>query len=508
MSKRVSHRADAGARLRGAAEGVARIRKRARPLVVLWTCFACGRDFRYDLERSAPDAAGDIPSKSGMSNGIAASPRQDAASDDNSGREQSALGLVASDASAGESLETSRGSEGSKPANTSFAEANISDWRSSERVLSMPSVVASDAGIAGQSRDASFGSVSFEPVDTSPVEADNSLVSSSSWTRSEPHGANSEAGGSELAVVSSNPSSTQPESSSAAVEPTVLHTVRPCRGAGSLELCEGVQVNGRCTALQGASTFACYRTDYRELVAGKRHTCVLYARDHAVNCWGSDDLAQVRDTPLINSVSNLQAGGVATCLLDSNGEPRCWGEGPLLQDIPSGPFTELSVGWDAACGRDSEGFYTCWGDDSDSKLSGRPDEPVVALAIGWQQACAVLEDGSIACWGSNDSGQASPPPGNDYKALSLASWHGCATRSDNTLICWGGVTTAPQGQTKVVSSRGLDTCAVMANDTVKCWGNGAARSVPSLLARNVAVGDGHACAILLDGQITCWGAAP
>jgi alpha-tubulin suppressor-like RCC1 family protein len=117
-------------------------------------------------------------------------------------------------------------------------------------------------------------------------------------------------------------------------------------------------------------------------------------------------------------------------------------------------------------------------------------------------------------------------------------FHQCAVRSDQTVACWGGnevgqlgdttlndssVPVAVDGLTDVVAldAATATTCALRSNGTVGCWGSnssgqigdGAAvpfRSAPSsgnglIDVVDIAVGDGHACAVIADGTVSCWG---
>jgi hypothetical protein len=269
-----------------------------------------------------------------------------------------------------------------------------------------------------------------------------------------------------------------------------------------------VLVDGTCRCpLSGVAS--CARCDYEHVVSGSKHSCVIRG-DGSVLCWGLDTSFQIRTTPTDSGYEQLRAAAVATCALRGDGTPACWGfnQGRLIE-VPPGPFESLVVGWDSACGKDAAGAYTCWGSDEDGTISLRPSGPLLDLALGWRQGCAILPSRSITCWGRNDRGQTNAPAGNDFVSLSLASWHGCAIRENATVTCWGSLPSWPTGTVKSLWSRGLDTCAIMSDDAVACWGQGAAAIAPTgLRARAVAVADGHACALDLDGNVRCWGTLP
>lgn len=262
-------------------------------------------------------------------------------------------------------------------------------------------------------------------------------------------------------------------------------------------------VDGGCSPRYTAS--GCSRTRFVDVIAGKVHSCGLRG-DGTVRCWGNDAFGQVSQAPTNAGFKSLHSGGVYSCAMRLDDTVLCWGYAATgVPDAPLSPLLSLVTGWDAACGEELDGVFQCWGNDTGGKYSPRPSAPVLDLGIGWEQGCAILLDGSITCWGADEAGQASPPSGDDYVALSLASWHGCAQHTDQTIDCWGAVENWPTHPITSMNSRGLDTCVIAPDDQVHCFGSGNARDVPPLTAQRVAVGDGHACALLFDDSITCWG---
>jgi alpha-tubulin suppressor-like RCC1 family protein len=87
------------------------------------------------------------------------------------------------------------------------------------------------------------------------------------------------------------------------------------------------------------------------VVTGGSHTCVIYASDSGLRCWGDNSSAQL-GLPNTNNmgtsastlpntldaikftgatISSVYAGGWHTCVLLSNGQVRCWGWNSLGQ---------------------------------------------------------------------------------------------------------------------------------------------------------------------------------
>ena len=177
--------------------------------------------------------------------------------------------------------------------------------------------------------------------------------------------------------------------------------------------------------------------------------------------------------------------------------------------------------------------------------------------------CAIMDDDSLMCWGDNDQGalglrtddtKATSPvgpvdlgTGRTAKAVYVESGYTCAILDDDTVKCWGsnshsrlgyGDTTtryAPDatevanlgaGRTAKALALAPDhACAILDDDTVKCWGYGtygrlgygdetprtaaAATAVVDLgsgrTAKAISAGYYHTCAILDDDKLKCWG---
>jgi alpha-tubulin suppressor-like RCC1 family protein len=167
----------------------------------------------------------------------------------------------------------------------------------------------------------------------------------------------------------------------------------------------------------------------------------------------------------------------------------------------------------------------------------------------------VLQYGTVACWGANDSGQLGNGTTSPSATPVLVSGittathvtagesHSCALLQDGSVECWGddfygelGNGHAGNGQSSSVpvaaeifptnpateiSAGGYNTCAVMQNRTVTCWGNGdhgqlgnggvfPHDSSPVLVANinnatDVSTGLDYACAVRVDGGVSCWG---
>jgi alpha-tubulin suppressor-like RCC1 family protein len=170
---------------------------------------------------------------------------------------------------------------------------------------------------------------------------------------------------------------------------------------------------------------------------------------------------------------------------------------------------------------------------------------VVALAAGYHD-CFVADDGRIFCDGTNDSGELGDGTTdyrdypnlavvgiNDATSVAVGLHSSCATRSTGTVWCWGQALGSTNVSRVPLQVPGIDhatsvvmgqdfACALRDDGTVWCWGqdwfgqlgNGSTAQVSFAepqqaigvsTAVQIAAGHIHACALLADGTVSCWG---
>jgi alpha-tubulin suppressor-like RCC1 family protein len=126
----------------------------------------------------------------------------------------------------------------------------------------------------------------------------------------------------------------------------------------------------------------------------------------------------------------------------------------------------------------------------------------VSFAFGFTFACAVLDDGSVACWGTNTSGELG--------------------RGRTSFLEDPGPVVGLASKAKAVAVGQAHACALLDDGSVECWGVGlegqvgdgttngslTAKPVHSLPSRVVALiaGGDSTCTILDDQSAWCWGA--
>ena len=314
--------------------------------------------------------------------------------------------------------------------------------------------------------------------------------------------------------------------------------------------CDGTQ-----TCADGMSCVAglCTRgaTCVVAVASGARHSCAI--RGPAVTCWGNNTYGQLggsssaagavtgSSSPDLGAAPTaLAAGGRHTCaaLAGDGAQVACWGDnahgqlglvgatgnqiiafgtGHLIMSISAGRNHTCVVDNDDG-GATQGGAVRCWGDSHLGQL-GRPDMSIgaatspsglpavdlggaraLAVSAGAYHTCALLENASLACWGWNDylqigTGSGGEVPsviavGGPVRAVAAGGFQTCAILDGGTVKCWGQ---DDAGQTGVRTNVKLDT-----PPTPVDLGNGRT-------ARAISLGTSHACALLDDFAVKCWG---
>ena len=130
-------------------------------------------------------------------------------------------------------------------------------------------------------------------------------------------------------------------------------------------------------------------------------------------------VASVEDPPTEEPLTGLIAissGRSATCALQADGSPVCWGGASGEWSLPEGKFIDVSVrgGFEfeetVVCGLREEGEVVCWGDEAFGSVSAPEGERFTAIS----GTCGIRQsDGSVACWGADGQYEVALSP-DDY----------------------------------------------------------------------------------------------
>lgn len=221
---------------------------------------------------------------------------------------------------------------------------------------------------------------------------------------------------------------------------------------------------------------------------------------------------------------------------------------PLNACTPN--LTEYSLGLSCDAGArprtcDTQCQWGNWG------ACGAGVTPVTGrLAAGYYHTCGVNKSGQLKCWGYNNDGQLGNNSTSDSHSpvtvnlanvtdLGLGFYSSCAVVSGGNAYCWGWNTSygqvgdgtfsqrlVPTAVSNITTAVHIDTgyshaCAVLANGTVQCWGGGfdgqigngtsGTYTTPQTV-NNITTATGittgiyeNACAVLSGGTVSCWG---
>ena len=241
---------------------------------------------------------------------------------------------------------------------------------------------------------------------------------------------------------------------------------------------------------------------------------------------------------------------------------------PSMRHATTGTALGLAAGHSHACVVTSTRGLVCWGSDSYGALGPactyRHCRPVTvpslagvtAVANGNGHSCALIQTGAVACWGSNELGQLGTGCSRDScpqpvgvpgfgpaSAVAAGDGFSCAVTSAGGVECWGidgngqlgdggrCGTPCPEpvqveglsSHVAAVSAGGYHACALIDEGAVKCWGYNAegqigdGRACGYLACRPsqvvgltsgvaaIAAGGAHTCALKTSGGVTCWG---
>ena len=200
----------------------------------------------------------------------------------------------------------------------------------------------------------------------------------------------------------------------------------------------------------------------------------------------------------VSAVKKIVTGTNHSCALLDNGKIKCWGRND-----------------DGQLGTGNQENYGRYPETMGAKLpavnlgNGIQAQDVCA---GFSHSCARLADGSVKCWGSNESGQLgrdaegntlSPEPvplgdGVKVTALSCGNQFTCATTEAGQAKCWGDNQFGQLGIGSAQMVLGRNTTEMGSALPYVMLGKGS--KIKSLKA-----GSGHACALLENGGLKCWG---
>jgi alpha-tubulin suppressor-like RCC1 family protein len=240
----------------------------------------------------------------------------------------------------------------------------------------------------------------------------------------------------------------------------------------------------------------------------------------------------------------LATGGDHVCALLDDHSARCWGQ---------------NASGETGSGALDAGHVTPSQTPTPTPVAGLTGLTLIAAGgygSGFGTSCAGAASTGVQCWGSNAEGvlglgvaaDGSAPPVQSITPLPLAlgsvvgvalgGFFGCGLVTDGGVSCWGDDTQSELGRlldagsfdptptpvvlsgpASAVATGKYHACAVLRDHSVQCWGatdHGQAgqvidgglatpQTIAGLTASAVTAGEGSTCAITTAGGVVCWG---
>ncbi len=287
------------------------------------------------------------------------------------------------------------------------------------------------------------------------------------------------------------------------------------------------------------------------LALGSEHSCAML--NNTVKCWGSNKLgqlgsdyskdvetrAQPQEVEFTATPLAIYAGAVQSCALTQSNMASdaktvyCWGDHSAIDRQAETPFDVVPVKIDGSsitqvieelamttfhsCVRfrsNSLMAVRCWGNNFYGQLgadtNNKPSRTLVIpeldrsstkISVGDTFSCSLNNDSSVSCWGNNQHGQ-------------------LGRASVTTTQIKPGLVEDLTGVTSIATGR-EHACAILTDKTVKCWGQNLSgalgtgkkdnafkpttQSPPLEAVKQLALGNGFTCALLESGELYCAG---
>ena len=251
-----------------------------------------------------------------------------------------------------------------------------------------------------------------------------------------------------------------------------------------------------------------------DIVGGAQHACALM-QGGTVRCWGAGESNQL---------------GYMDMDMEAVGDD----EVPASRDVlPIAGVVQLAAGRDHTCARNKAGEVFCWGLNSYGQV-GYKDEfnievprkdpvqlgaPATQIASGSAHTCALISPTEIRCWGDGFDGALG---NNQYDDVGFAQ-----TPAEGKPVAM----LAAEDRVARIYAGGAHTCVLLVGGAVRCWGIGSSGQLGNGLTYNfgdgfgevdglpaipplvdvggevldLALGEATTCALLVGGQVRCWG---
>ena len=259
----------------------------------------------------------------------------------------------------------------------------------------------------------------------------------------------------------------------------------------------------------------------KQISTGDSYSCVVI-NTGVVKCWGDGSHGKLGNGTKVNqsipknvieeekgenslkNILQVSAGSNSTCVLDNEGSVKCWGK------VEWGQLGNGETG--------SKNTYSYPINVKQDKSNDDPLKNIVQISSGFNYHCALSTTGTVKCWGKLEWIQ------SDSADIS-SMIHPYPME-----IMDGKDSKTPLSGVVQLATGKAHACALMKNEQVKCWGklgtgqlgngetshtksypypvtvvSGKNTSNPLTEVIQIASGNLTSCALIKDGSVKCWG---
>lgn len=281
------------------------------------------------------------------------------------------------------------------------------------------------------------------------------------------------------------------------------------------------------------------------VVSGGLHSCAL-ANNNSLNCWGRNSQGQLGDGSVIENttprpVTNLNAvditaGTSHTCGTLVDGSMVCWGSNgdgqlgttattdtksniPVAVALPAGTkIKEMSAGGNHTCALTFTEEVLCWGNNDSGQLGNNSIDSHSTPVKVLQLHSAAHSGGSVSSSITDNSALLTTTFAHTDSVTHRSLSYGTDEQMSSVKET---IDLGHFGPIRTVTVGSHHSCLVLIDGHAKCWGvntHGAVgdgsltmrehpvdvQGLPHAV-RETAVGTGHSCAVLANGELWCWG---